>query len=104
MFEYCSLAWMSAATSYLGLLDRVVLKAVRLSDGLVVCELVHRRHVAALCMYYNIYCNHNHALEAALPRVHAPARFISLTVSVHSRYLNVPRCRTMQFDRSFVPA
>ena len=43
-------------------------------------------------------------LEAALPRAHVPARLTCLAVSVHSRYLVVPRCRTVQFGRSFVPA
>ena len=52
---------MSVASSYLGLLDRVVSKAVRLIDGLVVCDLEHRRRVAAFCMFHKIYCNPNHA-------------------------------------------
>ena len=68
MLEYCSPVWMSAAASHLGVLDRVVSKAVRLSDGLVVCDLEHRRRVAALCMFYKIRCNPNHALEAVLPQ------------------------------------
>ena len=59
--------WMSAAASHLGLLDRVVSKSVKLSDGLVVCDLENRRSVSALCMFYKIYCNSDHALEAAVP-------------------------------------
>ena len=62
VLEYCSYAWMSAAASYLCLLDRVVSKAVKLSDGLVVCNLEHRRRVAALCMFHKISCNPNNAL------------------------------------------
>ena len=87
----------------LHILYRVVSKAVRLSDDLVVCDLKHRRRVAALCMFYKIFCNHNHAL-AALLRVHVPARLTNLAVPVRSRYLAVPRCRTMQFGRTFVLA
>ena len=49
---------------------------------------------------YKIHCSKNHALEAALPEESVPG----LAVSVHSRYLDVPRCRTFQFSRSFVPA
>ena len=78
---------MSAATSHLGLLDRVVSNSVRLSDGLVVCDLKHRRRDAALCMLYKIYCNTNHALEASVR-----ARLTLLAVSIHSRYLTVSRC------------
>ena len=55
-------------------LDRVVSKAVRLSDGLVVCYLEHRRRVAALSMFYKISCYSNHSLEAALPSVSVPMK------------------------------
>ena len=61
MLEYCSPVCMSAASSHLGLLYRVVSKTVRLSDGLVASDLKHRRRVAALCMFYKIHCNPNHA-------------------------------------------
>ena len=50
-----------AATFYLRLLDRVVSKAVRLSGGLVVFDLELRRRVTALCGFYKIRCNPNHA-------------------------------------------
>ena len=67
-----------------------------LSDRLVMC--------AEICMINKIRCSPNHALEAALPRVRVPARLTRLAVTVHSRYLDVPRCRTGQFGRSFVTA
>ena len=54
LLEYCSPVWMSAVASHLSLLDRVVSKAVRLSEGLVVCDLEHIRRVAALCILYKI--------------------------------------------------
>ena len=95
---------MSASASHLGLLDRVVSKAVILSDGLVVCDLKNRRRVAAFYMFYKIYCYPYHALEATLPRVHVPARLTRLAVSGHSRYLVVLRCRIVQFSGLFAPA
>ena len=64
---------MSAAASHLGLLDRVVPKAVRHSDGLVACDFEHRRRVAALCLFYKIRGNAHHALEAAVFFVHVLA-------------------------------
>ena len=94
--EYCSSVWKSAAVSHLSLLDCVVSKAVRLSNGLVVCDLEHTRRVAALSMFYTIYCDPNHALEAVLLQVHVLARLTRLAVSVHSRYLDIPRCRPFQ--------
>ena len=75
---------MSASASHHGLFDRVVLKEVRLRDGLVVRDSEHRRRVAALCMFHKIHCNVNHALETVLPRVHVPARLTLLDASVHS--------------------
>ena len=37
-------------------------KAGRLIDSLVVCDLEHRRRVAAPNMFHNFTCNPNHAL------------------------------------------
>ena len=68
MQEYCSPVWMSATASHFGLLDRVVSKAIRRSDGLVVCDLKHRRRVTDL-HFYKIHCNPEHALETTFPRV-----------------------------------
>ena len=76
--------------------SRVALKATRLSDGLVMLDLEHRRLVAALCIFYKIHCIPNY-------NVHVPAWLTRLAVSVHSRYLNVPKRRTVHSGRSLVP-
>ena len=76
--------------------------AIAYADGLLVCNLEHRRRVVALCMFYKIHCNPNQDLEAALPRVRFPARLTRFDVSVHPRYLDVPRSRTKQFNMKFV--
>ena len=47
VLEYSSPVWMSAATSHLSLLDRVVSQVGRLSGGSVSCDLWHRRKVAS---------------------------------------------------------
>ena len=47
VLEYCFPVWMSAATSHLSLLDRVVSQVSRLSGGSVSCDLWHRRKVAS---------------------------------------------------------
>ena len=52
---------------------------------------------------FKIFCNPNHALEAALSKVQLPAKLTRQAVSVNSRYLAVPRRHTVQFGRSFVP-
>ena len=102
--QYCSPVSMSSAASHFRFFDRVESKAVRLSDGLVVCDLEHRRCVVALCMFYKIRCNANLALKAALPPVRVLARLTRLAVSIHYRYLDFPRCRTVQFGWSFASA
>ena len=52
--EYCFPVCMSAATSHLSLLDRVVGQVSRLSSGSVSCDLLHRRKVASLCVFFKI--------------------------------------------------
>ena len=51
VLEYCSPVWMSAATSHLSLVDRVVSQVSRLSGGSVSCDLWHRRKVASLSVF-----------------------------------------------------
>ena len=104
VLKYCSPFWMSAAASRLSLIDCILSKSVKLSDGMVLCDSEHRCRVAALCVFSFFYCNPNHALEVAVPQVYVPARLTRLAVSVHSRYLIVPGCRRVQFGRSFVHA
>ena len=52
VLEYCSPVWMSAATSHLSLLDRVVVQVGRLSGGSVSCDLWHRRKVTSLSVFF----------------------------------------------------
>ena len=54
VLEYCSAVWCSAADSHLKLLDRVVSGACFSADGVLNCNLSHRRSVAVLCMLYKI--------------------------------------------------
>ena len=62
VLEYCSPVWMSAASSHLSLLDRVVSQVSLLSGGSVSCDLWHMRKVASskidslviiLCMFFS---------------------------------------------------
>ena len=54
VLEYCSPVWMSAATSHLSLLDRVIGQVSQLSGGSVSCNLWHRRKVASLCVFFKV--------------------------------------------------
>ena len=50
VLEYCSSVWMSAAVTYLSLLERVVRSVFRFSDGVFRSDLWHRRRVAAVSL------------------------------------------------------
>ena len=67
VLEYCSAVWCSAADSHRKLLDRVVRSAGFLADGILECNLAHRRSIAELCMLFKIKSNHRHPMSDALP-------------------------------------
>ena len=89
--------WTSSADSHLSLLDSVV----RIAEGL--CEaLGHRRKDSALYFHYKIYHRPDHPLReyllhfVAARNTGAPAALCELT-------LVISRCRTDQFNQSFLP-
>ena len=65
--EYCSPVWMSAATSYLSLLDRVVSQVGRLSGGSVSFNLWHRRKVVSLSVFFKIDSLVDHPVRGLFP-------------------------------------
>ena len=67
VLEYCSPVWMSAATSHLSLLDRVVSQVGRLSGGSVSCDLWHRRKVASLSVFFKIDSLVDHPVRGLFP-------------------------------------
>ena len=97
VLEYCSPVWMSAATSHLSLLDRVVAQVSQLSGGSVSCDLWHRCKVASLCVFFKI-----DSLVDLFPAQYVFRRPTSGALAAHSRSFEMLRCRTVQFSRSFV--
>ena len=67
VLEYCSPVWMSAATSHLSLLDRVVSQVGQLSGGSVSCDLWHRRKVASLSVFFKIDSLVDHPVRGLFP-------------------------------------
>ena len=104
VMEYCSPVWMSAATCHLNLLDKIVRSASRLSGGRITCNLEHRRNVASLCMFYKIRGNQSHSVHSLIPPARGARRATRGALAAHSLSLEMPRARTEQFSRSFVPA
>ena len=103
LLEYCSPVWLSAAGCHLSLLDRIVRRAVTLSEGKVNCDLVHRRQVASLCVFFKIFNNIEHPVRLHFPPISVPTRFTRRTAVMHDFVLRAPRCRTVQYSRSFIP-
>ena len=67
VLEYCSPFWMSAATSHLSLLDRVVGQVSQLSGGSASCDLWHRHRVASLCVFFKINSLVDHPVRGHFP-------------------------------------
>ena len=67
VLEYCSPVGMSAATSHLSLLGRVVSQVGRLSGGSVSCDLWHRRKVASLSVFFKIDSLVDHPVRGLFP-------------------------------------
>ena len=102
VLEYCSPVWMSAATSHLSLLDRVVSQVSRLSGGSVSCDLWHRRKVASLSVFFKIDSLVDHPVRGLFPALYVLRRPTRGALAAHSRSFEMPRSRTVQFSRSFV--
>ena len=58
---------------------------VRLSDGLMVCDMDYKCQFVTLCMF--MPDNLRHLLQVILPRVHIPAKLIRQVVAAYSRYI-----------------
>ena len=100
VLEYCSPVWMSADTSHLSSLDRVVSQVGRLSGGSVSCDLWHRRKVASLSVF-KIDSLVDHPVRGLFPVQYVLRRLTHEALAAHSRSFEMPRSRTVQFSRSF---
>ena len=73
-FEYCSPAWMSAVSSHLRLLDRVLRSMCFLLPDLDL-DLRRRREVSGLSSLFKISNNPKHPMYAKLPAPFVSERF-----------------------------
>ena len=74
-----------------------------LAGGVLECNLAHRRSVAVLCMLLKIKSNPMFPLSGALPLPYVPARVTRGALIAHRHTFAPPRCRTLQYHRTFVP-
>ena len=94
VLEYCSPVWMSAATSHLSLLDRVVSQVSRLSGGSV--------SQASLSVFFKIDSLVDHPVRGLFPAQYVLRRPTRRALAAHSRSFVMPMSRTVQFSRSFI--
>ena len=99
--EYCAPVWLSSAVTYLSLLDRIVRRAEQLC-GCDLGSLDLRRRVGCLSLLYKILQNSGHPLRQSFEYFSA-ARNTREVLASHNWRLIVPRSRSGQFSRSFVP-
>ena len=97
VLEYCSPVWMSAATSHLSLLDRVISQVSQLSGGSVSCDLWHRRKVASLSVFFKIDSLVDHRVRGLFPAQYVLRRPTRGALAAHSRSFDMPRSRTVSF-------
>ena len=84
------------------LLDRTVSDARFLTGGMFECDISHRRSVAVLRMLYKMRCNPVHPLNGALLGPYVPVRVTSGGLVAHRYTYAPPRCRILQYSRTFI--
>ena len=72
------------------------------TQGVLKCDLFHRRSVAVLCMLYKIRCNPKHPFCGAQPVPYVPVRVTRGALIAHRYTFTHPRCRTSQYRRTFI--
>ena len=101
-FEYCSVVWMSAADTYLRMIQRVF-DSARFFIPIGI-DLHHRRNVAALCILYRTLNNVSHPLHSKIPGPANPLRRTRRAQRMNSRaLLSALKPNSVQFNRTFLP-
>ena len=65
--------------------------------------IANRRSVAVLWILYQIRCNQVHPLNGALSGPYVPVRVTRGSLVAHRYTYAPPRCRTLQYSRTFIP-
>ena len=94
---------LSAATSHPLLIDRVIGRVSQLSDGSVCCDFCHwpKWHLCVFLKIDNLVDQPVRGIFPAQCVLIIPTR---TPLAAHSRPFDMPRFRTCQFSRSFVPS
>ena len=60
-------------------------------------------HFSLKCIIKNLYLFSDDPLNGALPRLYVPARVTHGALVAHRYTYAQPRCRTLQYSRTFIP-
>ena len=101
VLEYCSAVWCRTVFQILAI--HTLSGACFLAGGVLNYNLSHRRSLAVLCMLYKIRCSPKHPLCGALPVPYVPVRVTRGALMAHRYTYALPRCRTSQYLRTFIP-
>ena len=94
---------MSASARDLSLLDRVVRGGRFLFPNSISYDLDHRRMVSCLSLFHKLYFNRDLSHSQLIPDPLYLPRATRFAEQQHQYAVDVPRCRTSQFQRSFIP-
>ena len=94
---------MSAAARDLLLLDKVVRGGRFLFSDSRNYDLDHRRMVSCLSVFHKLYFNWDLPLSSIIPDPLQLPRTTRFAEHQHEYAGAIPRCRTSQFQRSFIP-
>ena len=103
LLEYCSPIWMSASARGLSLLDRVARGGRFLFPDNCSYDLAHRRVVSCLSIFHKFYFNRELPLSYLVPESLPLPRATRFAERQHQYSVQIPRCRTSQFQRTFLP-
>ena len=100
ILEHCGLVWLSSAEFHLSLMDSVARRAERLCEDEFCCFGHRRKVVLCVCSIRLI----KEWTTFAGVSVHFVAAYNSrASAALRELALVLPRCRTVQFSRSFLP-
>ena len=103
LLEYCSPVWMSAAAKDLSLLYIVVRGGRFLFPNSRNYDLDHRRVISCLSVFHKLYFNRDLPLSSIIPDPLQLPRATRFAEHQHEYAVALPRCRTSQFQRCFIP-
>ena len=106
--EYCSHIWGAAPPTTLKILDSIQRRSIRLINDPTLTAtlpiLAHRLAVGDLSLFYRYFNGRcSEELKSIVPPLERPQRINRHSTAMHSHSVQLPKSRTSQFNRYFIP-